>query len=126
MVVAFLTAREKSPDKDNWGVLKGVLKYLNRTKHLKLNLSVGDLRLLKWYLDRLHNLHWDCNCKGHGGAMFIMGKGSTSKNSKKIKLNTRSSTETKLLVADMHMPEMVWSLNFIQAQGYGTECVGLY
>ncbi len=36
MAVAFLTTRVKSPDKDDWGKLKGVLKYLNRTKYLKL------------------------------------------------------------------------------------------
>jgi hypothetical protein len=59
-------------------------------------------------------------------AMFTMGKGSTSRYSRKIKLNTRSSTETELVVADMYLPEMLWLLNFIQAQGYKAECVGLY
>ncbi len=34
--VAFLTTRVKSPDEDNWGKLKRVLKYLNGTKYLKL------------------------------------------------------------------------------------------
>jgi hypothetical protein len=34
--VAFLTTRVKSPDKDDWGKLKQVLKYLNGTKYLKL------------------------------------------------------------------------------------------
>jgi hypothetical protein len=34
-VVAFLTTRVKAPDKDNWGKLKRVLQYLNRTKYLK-------------------------------------------------------------------------------------------
>jgi hypothetical protein len=58
--------------------------------------------------------------------MFTMGKGSTSSFSRKIKLNTRSSTETELVAAGMYMPEMLWSLNFIQAQGYKAECVGLY
>jgi hypothetical protein len=58
--------------------------------------------------------------------MFTMGKGSTSSYSRKIKLNTRSSMEIELLVADMYVPKMIWSLNFIQAQGYKTECVGLY
>ncbi len=46
MAVAFLTTRVKSPDKDDWGKLKHVLKYLNRTKYLKLKLSVDDLGLL--------------------------------------------------------------------------------
>jgi hypothetical protein len=30
------------------------------------------------------------------------------------------------VTANMFMPEMLWSLHFIQAQGYNAECVGLY
>ncbi len=86
--VAFLMTRVKSPDKDDWGKLKRVLKYLNWTKHLKLKLSAEDLGMLKLYVDGSHNVHWDC--KGHGGAMLTMGMGSTSSYSRKIKLSTRS------------------------------------
>ncbi len=114
--MAFLTTWVKATDEDDWGKLKRVLKYLSGTKHLKLTLSVEDLGLLKWYLDGSHNVHWDC--KGHGGAMFTIGRGSTSSYSRKIKLNTRSSTETELVAADMYMPEMLWSLNFIRRQLY--------
>jgi len=121
--VAFLTTRVKNPDEDDWGKLRRVLKYLNGTKYLKLNLSVGNLGVLKWFVDGSHNVHW--GCKGHGGAMFTMGKGATSSYSRKVKLNTRSSTETELVTADMYMPEMLWTLYFIQNQGYGAECVGL-
>ena len=78
---AFLTTRVKSPDEDNWGKLKRVLKYLNGTDYLKLNLSVDNLGLLKWFVDRSHNIHWDCN--GHGGAMFTMDKGATCSYSQK-------------------------------------------
>ena len=120
--VAFLTTRVKNPDEDDWGKLKWVLKYLNGTKYLKLKLSVDNLGMLKWYVDGSHNVHWDC--KGHGGAVFQMGKGATTNYSRKVKLNSRSSTETELLI--MFMPEMLWSLHFIQAQGYEAECVGLY
>ncbi len=74
--VAFLTTRVKAPDENNWGKLKRVLKYLNGTKFLKLTLSVGDLGMLKWYLDGSHNVHWDC--KGHSGAVFKLGKGATA------------------------------------------------
>jgi hypothetical protein len=45
--VAFLTTRVKEPDEDNWGKLKGVLKYLNGTKYLRLTLSVDNLGVLK-------------------------------------------------------------------------------
>ncbi len=58
--------------------------------------------------------------------MFTLGKGATSNYLRKVKSNTRSSTEMELLTADMFMPEMLWSLYFIQSQGYEAECVGLY
>ncbi len=122
--VAFLTTRAKSPDEDDWGKLKCILKYLNGTKYLKLRLTVDDLAVLKWYVDGSHNVHWDC--KGHGGAVFLLGRGVTLSYSRKLKLNTRSSTETELVTADMYAPEMLWSLHFIQAQRYKAECVGLY
>ncbi len=109
--VAFLITQVKTPDEDNWGKLKWVRKYLNGTKYLKLNLSVNNLGLLKWYLDGSHNVHWDCN--GHGGAMFTMGKGVPSSYFRTVTLNTRSSTEMELVAADMFMPEMLWSLYFI-------------
>jgi hypothetical protein len=123
-VVAFLTTQVKTPDEDDWGKLKQVLKYLNGTKHLKLNLTVDDLGLLTWYVDGSHNVHWVY--KGHRGAMFTMGKGATSSYSSKVKLNTKSLMKMELVMADMFMPEMLWSLYFTQAQGYGAECVGLY
>jgi hypothetical protein len=49
--VAFLAMRVKRPDKDDWGKLKRVLKYLNSMKYLKLNLSVDNLGVLKRYVD---------------------------------------------------------------------------
>jgi hypothetical protein len=124
--VAFFifTTRVKSPDEDDWGKLKRVLKYLNGTRYLKLQLTVESMGMLKWYVDGSHNVHWDC--KGHGGAVFTLGKGATSSYSRKLKLNIRSSTETELLTADMHMLETIWSLHLIQSQGYEAECVGLY
>jgi hypothetical protein len=121
---AFLTTRVKSPDKDDWGKLKRVLKYLNGTKYLKLSISVENLGILKWYVDWLHNVHWDC--KGHRGAMFTMGKEAVSSYSRKVVLNTRSSTKTELVVADMYMPGMLWLLYFMESQGYNVECIGLH
>jgi hypothetical protein len=75
-------------------------------------------------VDGSHNVHWDC--KGHQEAVFTMGNWATSSYLRKMKVNTQSLTETELIAADMFMPEMLWTLHFIQAQGYSTECVGLY
>ncbi len=93
--VAFLTMWMKSPDEDNWRKLKRVLKYLNGTNYLKLKLRVDDLGLLRWYVDGAHNVQEDC--RDHAGAMFSIGKGAAMSYSRKMKMNTRSSTETELV-----------------------------
>ncbi len=74
-------------------------------------------------MDGLHNVHWDC--KGHGGAIFTLEEGAVS-SYLKIKLNTCSSTETKLVVADMYMPKIFWSVYFMESQGYEVEIIELY
>ena len=38
---------------------------------------------------------------------------------KKQNLNTKSSTEAKLIGADDTMPHMLWTRYFLEAQGYG-------
>ena len=45
--VSFLATRVKKPDKDDWGKLKRVLKYLKKTRELKLALSVDDISVVK-------------------------------------------------------------------------------
>ncbi len=42
---------------------------------------------------------------------------------RKVKLNTRCSTKTELVGADMYMPEKLWTLHFIQSQGYNVETI---
>ena len=122
--MSFLTSWVKKPDKDDWGKLRRVLLYLKGTRRLKLALTVDSLAVVKWYVDGSHNTRWDC--RGHGGAAMFLGDRAVSSYSRKLKLNTRSSTESKLVSADMYMPEMLWSLYFSRAQGYEVENVKLY
>ena len=75
--------------------------------------------VIKWFIDGSHNTNWDC--KGHDGAMMVIGWGAISSYSRKIKVNTSSSTETELVLVNAYMPEVLWSLYFIQAQGYGVK-----
>ena len=41
-------------------------------------------------------------------------------------MNTMSSTDTKLVSVDAYMPEVLWYLYFIQAQGYGVKYAGIH
>ncbi len=108
--------RVKNTNKDVWGKLKRVLQYLNGTKYLKLCISVDELGILKWYMDRSHNINWD-SCKGHAGAIFTLGQGAIMSYLRKVKLDTQSSTKTELVGVDMYMPEMLWSCTSYRARG---------
>ncbi len=58
--------------------------------------------------------------------MFNLGEGAVSSYSRKLKMNIRSSTKSKLVAADMYMPEMLWSLYFMKSEGYDVEIIELY
>ncbi len=48
------------PDKDDWGKLKRVLKYLDGTQYLKLILRVDAMNFtIRWYIDGSHQVHKD-------------------------------------------------------------------
>jgi hypothetical protein len=58
--VSFLTTGVKDPDKDDWGKLVRVLKYLNRTQYMKLILSVDEMNFTIFlYIDGSHQVHED-------------------------------------------------------------------
>ena len=48
-----------------------------------------------------------------------MGRGYPISASTKQKLNTRSSTESELVGVDDLMPSILWTRQFLEAQGYG-------
>jgi hypothetical protein len=114
--VGFLTTRVKSPDEDDWGKLKRVLKYLNGTKHLKLTLSADSLSSIQWFVDASHQTHDDC--KGHTGAFLTFGKSATTSSSNKQKSNTKNSTETEIVAVYDKSGDILLTQNFIEAQGY--------
>ena len=84
--VLFLTKRVKSPDEDDWGKLKPVLKYLKGTLHTKLVLPVENLNTIRWWVDTSYGTHSDY--KGHTDMMMPLDKGAAMRISCGQKLNT--------------------------------------
>ena len=72
-MVSFLTAKVKDPDEDNWGKLKHGLWYLKGTLYLKIHMWADSLNMIRWWVDALYGVHWDC--KGHTGAMLSIRTG---------------------------------------------------
>ena len=50
-----------------------------------------------------------------------LGKGAVASYSRKHKLNTKSSTESEIVSVDQVMPEVCWTYNFLEAQGYSMD-----
>jgi len=86
---------------------------------MKLNLSAENFTCLKWWVDASQATHKDCG--GHTGAMLSLGKGSAISLSNKHKINTKSSTESKLVGVDQALPSILHTQNFIEAQGFTVE-----
>ena len=95
------------------------MQYLRATKGLVLTLEADSLRVVKWWADALYAVHPDM--KSHTGGAMSLGKGAVYGTSKKLKLNTKSSTEADLVGVDDIMPQVLWTKYFMEAQGYKIE-----
>jgi hypothetical protein len=56
--------------------------------------------------------------RGHTGAILTLGRGAVSSSSTKQILNTYSSTETKIVGLFGKTSDILWTRNFLEAQGY--------
>jgi hypothetical protein len=120
MAVSFIMMRVKSLDKDSWGNLKCVVRYLHSTRHMKLNLSVDNLATIRWWVNASHAIL--DNCRGHMASMMSIVKGAAISFSNTQKLNTKSSTESELVGADQVFSSILHTRYFlIEAQGYSIE-----
>ena len=109
----------KSPDEDDWGKLKRVLRYLNGTVDLGLCLGIEDIGLVRWYVDASYATHDDC--KGHTGAMMTLGQGAAISLSRKQKTNARSSTKAELIGVYDELPSILHTRYFLEAMGYNVK-----
>ncbi len=114
--VSFLTTRVHCPDVQDWVKLRHLVKYLQSTVNLPLILGATSGGVLHWYVDAAFAVH--PNMRGHSGGALTLGLGFPISSSGKQKLNTRSSTKSKLVGVDDLMSLIVWSRNFLKAQGY--------
>jgi hypothetical protein len=114
--IAFLCTRTTKSDTDDWRKLKRLLQYLHGTKDLTLTLSAEHLNVIKWWVDASYAVH--DNMRSHTGAVMSLGCGMLYCKSSKQKLNTKSSTEAELVASSNMMGQMLWTLYFLQGQGY--------
>jgi hypothetical protein len=92
------------------------MKYLQGTVDLPLTLSSDGRGMLAWWVDASYAVHPDM--KGHTGGVLSMGQGAVYSTSTRQKLVTRSSTESELVGIQDVMPDILWTKNFLEAQGF--------
>jgi hypothetical protein len=114
--IAFLTTRVHSPDVQDWFKLRHLVEYLLSTINLPLVLGATSGGVLHWYMDAAFAVH--PNMRGHSGGALTLGLRFPISSSRKQKLNTRSWIESKLVGVDDLMSLIIWSRNFLKAQGY--------
>jgi hypothetical protein len=116
VAIAFLTTRVREPDVDDWRKLQHLIKYLCLTKDLPLKIEANKHGTLEWYVDASFTVH--PNMRGHTGGGLTMGTEFPIIGSWKQKINTRSSTESKIVGVDNMMPLILWTRYFLITQGY--------
>jgi hypothetical protein len=114
--IAFLSTRIQSCNEDDYKKLKRMLQFLRATKDDYLTLSAESLHNVRWWVDASYAVHPDM--KSHTGGALSLGRGVIYGTSKRQKLNTKSSTESEIVGVDDVLPQMLWTLYFLEAQGY--------
>ena len=122
--LAFLSTRVAEPTEEDWRKLSRLMKYLQSTKDLLLRLNCDGSGIVKWWIDASYAIH--PNMRGHTGAVMSMGQGAALSMSSKQKLVARSSTESELIGVHDGLQLIMWSKQFMEAQGYPIKDVILY
>jgi hypothetical protein len=122
--VAFLSRRWSKVTDEDMNKLDRVLMYLNSFPDLSMTLCAeGDIRLYA-YVDASFAVHNDM--KSHTGCVISMGRGAVHVSSKRQQLVTKSSTESELVAVSDVLPQILWSRQFLEEQGYVPGKVTLY
>jgi hypothetical protein len=114
--VAFLCKQVKECQEDDHKKLKQMPQFIRATKGDYLTLSADSLHNARWWVDAACAVHPDM--KSHAGGGLSLGAGIIYGTSKCQKLNRKSSTEAEIVGTDDVMPQIVWTLCFLEAQGY--------
>ncbi len=71
------------------------------------------------YVDGSHQVHDDC--RRQTGSLVTFSKGAVASSSKKMKCNTKSSTETELISLADKLTDIIWVCYFVECQGCGID-----
>ena len=109
--VSFLTTRVQDSTEEDMLKLRRLIRYLNRTIHEKLTISMSTKLQLSAYIDASFAVHH--NMKSHSGVVLTLGQGFFYVKSTKQKMVSKSSTEAELIAVSDHLGIVLWAKDFI-------------
>jgi hypothetical protein len=122
--VAFLSKRVTKATAQDGEKLSRVLMYLNSCPELAMTIcNETDMRVYA-YVDASFAVHGDM--KSQTGCIISMGSGSVHVSSKGQALMTKSSTESELVAVSDALPQILWTKQFLESQGYQPGPVRVY
>jgi hypothetical protein len=124
VTTVFLTTRVLRPNEEDLSKLNRVIRYLRNTKHLGIVLEPGDTISIIAYIDAAYGVHVDY--RSHTGVVIGIGLGPVYASSSRQKINTKSSTEAELVGLSDKSSQVIWSINFMEAQGYEVKPAKIY
>ena len=113
---SFLTKRVQQPTQQDMVKLERVIKYLRGTKSIGMILEADKQLAVMAYVDASYAVH--DNYRSHTGTVIGIGRGPVFCKSTTQKINTKSSTEAELVGLSDATGQIVWTRNFLIAQGY--------
>ncbi len=105
--------------------LHRIIKYLNNTRELSLNLKPNEeLMSIYAFVDASFAVHHDY--RSHTGCVETFGMGGIFFKSTRQKRNTKSSTEAELVAISDALATIIWMRDFLIEQGYNIGPAILY
>jgi hypothetical protein len=106
MPVTYLATKSSKPTSDFYSAALRIIAYISNTKHIRMRFSRTASMEPTIFADASHLLHQDA--RGHGGIILSLGSAPILTKSYKLRLNTKSSTESELVVLETATSYAKW------------------
>ena len=123
-VVAYLCTRVLCTTNGDMKKLHRLICSIKSTLNDTRVIGADSLKVLHTWIDASYAVHQDM--KGQTGGEILLGTGLIHGQSSKQKINAKSSTESDLIGVSEYLPFHVWTVNFLEKQGYNLDRKILY
>jgi hypothetical protein len=125
MPVTFLATKSAEPTAQYYSDAIRIVAYVESTKGISMIFSSSADLLPVVYADASHLLHQDA--KGHGGIILSLGSAPIMTKSYKLKINSKSSTESELVVLESACSYANWWFTLLKELNImSTESIKIY